>query len=194
MTSTSTSQFDALRHDIMTHCGAWAGPEALETLVDGGQKLALHKISSRILCLKLSERLTRGSNRQASGCWAWMGSLLPNGYAQVALNGGKHYVHRLFYVLTYGPIGEGLQLDHLCRNRACCRPDHLEAVTCRENLRRAPDTIAARNAVKTGCHKGHSYAGGNLYLERYSYRGIPKFGRRCRTCRGLPLKSSAGGL
>lgn len=188
MTPTFTSAFDALRHDIMTQCGSWAGIDALETLVYGGADASLHKISSRNPCHKLLEKLTLGTDRRASGCWVWTRSLLPNGYAHLAVNGTKHYVHRLFYILTYGPIGEGLQIDHLCRNRACCRPDHLQAVTCRENLMRASRTVAARNASKDACHKGHPYAGGNLYVERYTYKGRAKYGRRCRTCRGLPIK------
>lgn len=186
MSLTSTTPFNALRHDIMTQCGTFLGQAALEVLTGVSDNSTLHKISSRNLCHKLYENLWRGTDRQASGCWNWNRTLLPNGYAHLAVNGTKHYVHRLFYILTYGPIGEGLQLDHLCRNRACCRPDHLEAVTCLVNLLRAPETLAARNTNKTGCNKGHAYAGGNLYIERYTYKGKPKLCRRCRICRGLP--------
>jgi hypothetical protein len=192
MSLTSIGPIDALRHDIMTHCGSDLHVVALQTLVNSGQNAALHKISSRNLCHKLLEKVSLGTVRPASGCWKWIGTLLPNGYAQIAIGGRrKEYIHRLVYTLTYGPIPEGLQLDHLCRNRACCRPDHLQAVSCRENLLRG-ETMAAKNAIKTACVNGHPYGDTNLYLEPYRARsGEVRYGRRCRTCRGLPQKEIA---
>lgn len=191
MLLTSTTAFDALRHDIMTQCGSFHGPEALESACFEADKSPLHKISSRNSCLKLYEKLWLGTDRQASGCWAWERTLLPNGYGQLSINGRKHYLHRIFYLLTYGPIGEGLQIDHLCRNRACCRPDHLEAVTCRENILRG-QTIAAFHARKTHCIKGHPFASPNLYISRYRRKGVLKTTRTCRTCAGLPLRQTPG--
>lgn len=189
MTPTFTSAFDALRHDIMTQCGTCTGKEALETLVFRGSEATLHKISSRNSCHKLYEILAGGAERQASGCWTWTRSLLPNGYAHLSLSGRKHYVHRLFYVLTYGPIGDGKQLDHLCRNRACCRPDHLQPVTCRENLLRG-QTVAAGHASKTHCSKGHPFSGPNLHIYWYVRKGQKKSTRVCRTCKGMPLRQT----
>jgi hypothetical protein len=189
MSLTSTTPFDALRHDIMTQCGTIRGEQALETLANGPQNAPLHKISSRNPYHKLLENLTWGTDRQASGCWIWNRTLLPNGYAQLSVKGEKHYVHRLFYLLTYGPIGDGLQIDHLCRNRACCRPDHLEAVTCRVNLFRAPTTRAAIHAAKTHCIKGHRLSGSNLYVYWYSRKGGPKRPTRvCRACKVRHLR------
>jgi hypothetical protein len=68
--------------------------------------------------------------------------------------------HRLSYELLVGPVPEGLVLDHLCRNRACCRPDHLEPVSRGENVLRG-DTIAARKAAQTECTHGHEYTPSN---------------------------------
>ena len=81
----------------------------------------------------------------ASACWIWQRALR-NGYGCFGIGGraknGGHlvYAHRYYYELANGPIPEGLHIDHLCRNRACIRPDHLEPVTCAENLRRGNGT------------------------------------------------------
>lgn len=81
-------------------------------------------------------------------CWVWLGAVTrsgrggsPYGRLRVA---GKHYVaHRVAYIIEVGPIPDGLELDHLCRNTLCVRPDHLEAVTHEENMAR---TVRPGNA------------------------------------------------
>ena len=84
------------------------------------------------------------------------------------------------YIYAVGEIPDGLSIDHLCRNRRCCNPAHLEAVTNRENLLRGPTTQASRNAVKTHCINGHEFTEANTY-----YR---KDGRTCRTCSMLNMR------
>ena len=85
------------------------------------------------------ERLERFMQRgEPDECWPWLGGIDGRGYGCAAAGNGRAVkAHRLAYQLLVGPIPEGLELDHLCRNRVCCNPVHLEPVTHRENLRRA---------------------------------------------------------
>jgi len=107
-------------------------------------------------------------------CWEWQGGVLSNGYGRCQSVEYGVLAHRVSYQIFVGPIPAGLTIDHLCRNRRCINPDHLEAVTPRVNVLRG-DTIVAANASKTHCPKGHELAGDNLYL-------APSRRRYCRTC------------
>lgn len=109
----------------------------------------------------------------ASGdCWEWTGSKRQLGYGQVMYRGKAWPVHRLVWTALVGPIVDGLELDHLCRNESCCNPDHLEPVTHAENLRRGTINQYIR---ATHCVNGHPFSGVNLYLSPGGYRG-------CRQC------------
>jgi len=109
-------------------------------------------------------------------CWLWADVPSKDGYAYLSLNGrkGKKYlVHRLLYEMMIGPIPEGKDLDHLCRNPCCVRPDHQEPVTRRVNLLRGK-TITAKHAAATHCPHGHPY---DLLNTRFYHNR-----RQCRIC------------
>lgn len=90
-------------------------------------------LPKRLLELRLLKRLDR-----SGPCWIWTGCLYPTGYGLFVGNDRlPHRAHRIAYELWKGPIPAGLVIDHLCCNRACCNPAHLEAVTQRENVLRA---------------------------------------------------------
>jgi len=108
------------------------------------------------------------------GCWTFTGSLNSDGYGQAWDGKRLCLVHREAYLQRHGIIPFGLQIDHLCRNRACCNPSHLEAVTQAVNIARG-EGLAAINMRKTHCKRGHPLSGQNLYQ-------YPDGRRSCRTC------------
>lgn len=112
-------------------------------------------------------------------CWIWTASRTSSGYGQLACRPGPpQRAHRIAYVLIVGPIPEGLELDHVCRVRACVNPAHLEPVTNIENIMRG-ESVPARNARKTECAHGHPFDAENT---RTRERGGRRRSRECRTC------------
>lgn len=117
-----------------------------------------------------------------TGCWIWQGYIHPrSGYGFMGigskLDGSRRLypTHRVAYEAMVGPIPDRFDVDHLCRVRACCCPDHLEAVTHQENCRRGDCGKNNGHGDKTHCPHGHPYSGPNLT--------ITKRGRRtCKAC------------
>jgi hypothetical protein len=109
------------------------------------------------------------------GCWIWLGPTVHNGYGRICVNSKPSMAHRWAYEHFVGPIPQGLQIDHLCRVRACCNPDHLEPVTPLENTRRGQG-----NGSKTHCNYGHPFDDSNTVWIK---DGARKPCRACRECR-----------
>lgn len=114
-------------------------------------------------------------------CWNWMGCRNALGYGFFYTN--KHTVsaHRFSYELLKDKIPKNMIIDHLCRNRSCVNPEHMEVVTQRENVLRGL-TIPAINSKKTQCVHGHSYTPQNTFYRKVSGK------RECRTCQQLRCK------
>ena len=109
-------------------------------------------------------------------CWEWTAMKSHDGYGLLGRGGrdaGQIYVFRWLYEQKYGPLPPGFEPDHLCRNRACVNPDHMEAVTHRDNLLRG-ETLIAEQVKRTHCPRGHPYDEVNTFIRDGS--------RRCREC------------
>jgi hypothetical protein len=123
-------------------------------------------------------KCVREDRGHATPCLIFTGCKSSVGYGVVYTGSRQHGVHRVTYEHFVGPITEGLQIDHLCRQRDCCEPTHLEPVTRRENLVRG-DGFAGVNARKTHCANGHALSDENVWLRLRENGGRE---RHCRIC------------
>lgn len=132
--------------------------------------------------LKVKEYILSNYRVTPTGCWEWTQRTF-RGYSQVRfyVNGKSHGSsgHRVLWLLTKGPITDGLVLDHLCRNRACINSDHLEPVTNIENIRRGISPIVHQKP-KTHCIRGHDYSPDNTIHRSDG-------AQQCRKCTRLRL-------
>lgn len=140
--------------------------------------------------VELPQRIIEKISFQSkSECWEWNGYVRPDGYGETRWKKNSKWGHELVHRLTYqayvGPIPFELQIDHICKNTRCCNPNHLQAVTAKQNC-------ATRNDRSdwTHCSHGHEFTPENT-MKRGSYR-------QCRTChneanrRNRPPKTERG--
>lgn len=114
--------------------------------------------------------------QKTEGCWLWTSQIEAKGYGRFRFNGRPVLAHRFSYELAYGPIPSGMEIDHLCRTRHCIKPEHLEAISHIDNLRRGNTfDIGSVHRSITHCPRGHPYNAENTYHD--------KKGRQCIACR-----------
>ena len=111
-------------------------------------------------------------------CWNWIGHKINGGYGRISVNHKNKLAHRTSYELLIGKIPDGLVINHICRNRGCINPEHLEPVTQKENVRQGLTGFKTglKNRAKTQCPKGHKYTPDNL---------VKTNRRSCRTCHNV---------
>lgn|SRR6185369_250795 len=137
---------------------------------------------------RLWEKVDRSGGDNS--CWPWTGGVVEGNYGYFWADGTMRRAHRVTYELLVGPIPDGLDLDHLCRNPNCVNPSHLEAVTHRTNVLRGASPFAAK-AKQATCAHGHVYTAENT--------GLRDGTRFCLTCRReydrrrRPTRRAAGG-
>lgn len=107
-------------------------------------------------------------------CWEWTASTTSAGYGQIMVDGRMWLAHRYSWTLAGRDFADGLVLDHLCGNRRCVNPAHLQQVTNRENILRGTSPSAV-NAARTYCIRGHAFDGTNTRIK-------PSGKRVCRVC------------
>lgn len=133
--------------------------------------------------LTVSERILASVSKDDTGCWTWVRSTDRDGYGQFRFQSRQWIAHRASYEQFVGPIPSGLTLDHLCRNRRCVNPAHLEPVVHKENVRRG----LPHRSVKavTHCRHGHAFDKENTYVFRGS--------KRCRKCHAARARMRRSG-
>ena len=128
--------------------------------------------------MEITERLWRKVDKTAA-CWLWTAALDTNGYGQFSVPGKpRKPAHKVVFEMLVEDVPRGLTLDHLCREKRCVNPSHLEIVTAAENTMRG-NSMGAINKAKTHCKRGHAFTGHNLQDAKKNGKVV---GRRCRQC------------
>ena len=124
--------------------------------------------------IAVEHRIWSKIRKRPNGCWEWIGAKNSGGYGSIKDSGKNRKTHRVMWEIQVGGLTPGLTLDHLCRNRTCCNPDHLEEVSLKENILRG-EGVYAKNKRKTHCKSGHKFTEKNTYQRLTGQRA-------CRKC------------
>lgn len=140
----------------------------------------------------IMHRLAARTVESDSGCWIWTGQLDESGYGKFKMRGRRSTgSHRASWLVYRGDIPEGLVVDHLCRNRACVNPWHMDLVTVRVNTRRGEMAGRVGHAKDTHCKNGHPFSGANLYVYRERSGYVRRVCIECRRRRSRAWKDKS---
>ena len=124
-----------------------------------------------------------------NNCWGWSKAVSNKGYGRFTINKKAWFTHRISYILFNGEIPNGKVIDHICKNRICCNPDHLRCVSKRENTLENSDGLAASHVIKTHCKNNHEFSISNtrFFLEQRQFCGAVSL------CKCMKMKCVCGG-
>jgi len=126
--------------------------------------------------------LEKIEKQKGSDCWFFTGSKLPSGYG-ILWNGVRPIgAHRISFQLYRGEITDGMEIDHICNNRSCVNPEHLQLLTHKENMRKS-SALMGINARKTHCKRDHELSGDNLHI-------TPRGARQCKECMRMHARNA----
>jgi hypothetical protein len=120
------------------------------------------------------ERFLKFISVNNNGCWEWNGFIDKHGYGKFTLKNKCYFSHRVSFDIFVKKLNKELVIDHICKNRKCCNPEHLREVTAKINVTKNSESFVAYNKKKTHCPKGHEL----VYPNIYSHDGR----RRCKIC------------
>jgi len=165
----------------------WRDPEVRRRILLGQEKA---REAKRLSGPSVFDRFWAQVEKSTTpdGCWTWLGRVNNHGYGSIRIMGrliDPTLVHHFAYELLVGPIPKGMEIDHLCKNRRCVNPAHLEPVTRSENCKRGDSGLAwaLHQRAKTHCPQGHPY---DLFNTYYDKNG----GRQCKICKSERSRES----
>lgn len=126
------------------------------------------------------ERFFKFIGVDENDCWNWLGFIDKHGYGKFTISGGCYFSHRVSFDIFNGIRSTDLVIDHICKNRKCCNPEHLREVDARENVINNSLSFVSVNTRKTHCPRGHELIHPNIYTHGER--------RRCKICNIASVK------